>query len=494
MSSPAVEMIGISKSFPGVVALKNVSFEVESGEVHALVGENGAGKSTLIKVLGGIHLKDSGRIHLHGRPVEIWSPRRAMELGISVIHQELMLVPEMSIAQNLFLGRNPLRFGMLSVKKMNDATREILQRFELDLDPRTPMRRLGIAIQQMVEVAKAVSMNAEIIVMDEPTATLTSQETEQLFALIARLKREGVGVVYISHRLEEIFRIADRTTVLRDGSTVGTLTSGEMTHAGIVKLMVGRDIEQFFVKTNEPSSEEALRVEGLTNEKIRGVSFRVRKGEILGMAGLIGSGRTETARAIIGADPLSSGSIVVGGRQVRISSPRDAVRNGIGYLSEDRKKYGIIPDMSIGSNISITVLQKFARAGVLNVRRRNSMAEDFRRKLSIRSTSVAMLIKNLSGGNQQKVLMARWLAAGVPVLIFDEPTRGIDVGAKHEVYTLMSDLARQGFAIVMISSELGEILAMSDRILVMYNGKAAGELDRKDATQERIMQLATGGT
>jgi ribose transport system ATP-binding protein len=492
MSAAAVEMINISKRFPGVVALKNVSFEVDRGEVHALVGENGAGKSTLIKVLGGIHAKDSGQIHLRGAPVDIYSPRRAMELGISVIHQELMLVPEMSIAQNLFLGRSPLRFGVLSPKRMNDATREILDRFEIDLDPRTPVRRLGIAIQQMVEVAKAVSMNAEIIVMDEPTATLTTQETEQLFALIERLKKQGVSVVYISHRLEEIFRIADRTTVLRDGSTVGTLTSGEMNHGSIVKLMVGRDINQFFVKTNVPSTEEALSVEGLTNDKIHDVSFHIARGEILGVAGLIGSGRTETARAIIGVDH-ASGSIRVNGRAVRISSPRDAIRNGIGYLSEDRKKYGIIPDMTIGANISLAVLSRFSRAGVLNLRGRNLMAESFRQKLSIRSTSIQMLIKNLSGGNQQKVLMARWLATEVPVLIFDEPTRGIDVGAKHEVYMLMSDLARQGLAIMMISSELAEILAMSDRVLVMDNGRVAGELLRQDATQEKIMQLATGG-
>jgi ribose transport system ATP-binding protein len=486
-------MINISKRFPGVVALKNVSFEVDKGEVHALVGENGAGKSTLIKVLGGIHAKDSGQIHLRGAPVDIYSPRRAMELGISVIHQELMLVPEMSIAQNLFLGRSPLRFGVLSMKRMNAATKEILDRFEIDIDPRTPMRRLGIAIQQMVEVAKAVSLNAEIIVMDEPTATLTTQETEQLFALIGRLKKQGVSIVYISHRLEEIFRIADRTTVLRDGTTVGTLSSADMNHGSIVKLMVGRDVDQFFVKTNVPSAEEALRVEGLSNERIHDVSFHIAKGEILGVAGLIGSGRTETARAIIGVDRISSGSIRVHGRAVKISNPRDAIRNGIGYLSEDRKKYGIIPDMTIGSNISLAVLSRFSRAGVLNLRGRNLMAESFRRKLSIRSTSVQMLIKNLSGGNQQKVLMARWLATEVPVLIFDEPTRGIDVGAKHEVYMLMSDLAQQGLAIMMISSELGEILAMSDRVLVMDNGRVAGELPRQDATQEKIMQLATGG-
>lgn len=486
-------MIDISKRFPGVVALKNVSFGVEKGEVHALVGENGAGKSTLIKVLGGIYMRDSGQIKLRGKPVEIGSPRKAIELGISIIHQELMLVPEMSIAQNLFLGRSALKFGVLDTKKMNAVTREILDRFEIDIDPRTLMRRLGIAMQQMVEIAKAVSLNSEILIMDEPTATLTTQETEQLFALISRLSKQGVSIIYISHRLEEIFRIADRTTVLRDGSTVETLGAGDMNPTRIIKLMVGRDIDQLFVKTNVPTAEEAMRVEGLSSVKVHDISLRIAKGEILGVAGLMGSGRTEMARAIIGVDPISSGTIYLGGRKVRISNPGDALLSGIGYLSEDRKKYGIIPEMSIGSNIALAVLKKLSTAGILNLKGKKNLADSFRRKLSIRSTSINMLIKNLSGGNQQKVLMARWLATEVPVLIFDEPTRGIDVGAKQEVYMLMSDLARQGLAIMMISSELREILAMSDRIVVMYNGGIAGELTPQEATQEKILHLATGG-
>jgi ribose transport system ATP-binding protein len=493
MNAPAVEMIGISKTFPGVVALKDVSFGVERGEVHALVGENGAGKSTLMKVLGGIYMRDSGQIKLRGKLVEIGSPRKAIELGISIIHQELMLVPEMSIAQNLFLGRSLRTVGVLNSRKMNEATREILARFEIDIDPKTPMRRLGIAMQQMVEIAKAVSLNSEILVMDEPTATLTTQETEQLFSLINRLRTDGVSIIYISHRLEEIFRIADRTTVLRDGSTVETLGPEEMNPARIIKLMVGRDIDQLFVKTNVPTSEEALRIEGLSSDKVRDISLRISKGEILGVAGLMGSGRTEMARAIIGVDPVTSGAIFLNGRKVRISNPREAIRNGIGYLSEDRKKHGIIPDMSVASNIAIAVLKRLSTAGVLNLKGKRTLAEGFRRRLSIRSPSIQVLIKNLSGGNQQKVLIARWLATEVPVLIFDEPTRGIDVGAKHEVYMLMSDLARQGLAVMMISSELREILAMSDRIVVMYNGRIAGELTPETATQEKILHLATGG-
>ena len=493
MNAPAVEMIGISKTFPGVVALKDVSFGVERGEVHALVGENGAGKSTLMKVLGGIYMRDSGQIKLRGKLVEIGSPRKAIELGISIIHQELMLVPEMSIAQNLFLGRSLRTAGVLNSRKMNEATREILARFEIDIDPKTPMRRLGIAMQQMVEIAKAVSLNSDILVMDEPTATLTTQETEQLFSLINRIRTDGVSIIYISHRLEEIFRIADRTTVLRDGSTVETLGPEEMNPARIIKLMVGRDIDQLFVKTNVPTSEEALRIEGLSSDSVHDISLRISKGEILGVAGLMGSGRTEMARAIIGVDPVTSGAIFLNGRKVRISNPREAIRNGIGYLSEDRKKHGIIPDMSVGSNIAIAVLKRLSTAGVLNLKGKRTLAEDFRRRLSIRSPSIQVLIKNLSGGNQQKVLIARWLATEVPVLIFDEPTRGIDVGAKHEVYMLMSDLARQGLAVMMISSELREILAMSDRIVVMYSGRITGELTRETATQEKILHLATGG-
>jgi ribose transport system ATP-binding protein len=466
---------------------------VQPGEVHALVGENGAGKSTLIKVLGGIYRRDEGEIHIRGRPVEIDSPHRATELGISIIHQELMLVPDMSVAQNVFLGRSPSRFGVLTPARMNAQAAEILERFEVSIDPRTPIRELGIAQQQMVEIAKAVSRQVQILVMDEPTATLTHKEIEQLFALIQRLKSQGVSVIYISHRLEEIFRIADRVTVLRDGATVETFGIKEADTARIVRLMVGRDLSDMFVKKDAAVGAEVLRVENLTSTKVRGISFAVRQGEIVGVAGLMGAGRTEMAHALFGLDPLTDGAIYVRGKKVRIKSPRDALAHGIGYLSEDRKRYGIIPQMSVESNVSIAILGRLCTLGVMRKKLRRELGSTYQERLRIRAPSMEALIKNLSGGNQQKALIARWLATDAPLLILDEPTRGIDVGAKHEIYALMSELAHQGIAILMISSELREVLAMSDRILVMHDGALAGVLEGEGATQEGIMSLAMGG-
>jgi len=493
MSQPMVEMLSISKSFPGVLALRGVSLAVQPGEVHALVGENGAGKSTLMKVLGGIYSRDAGEIRIQGHPVEIHSPHRATELGISIIHQELMLVPDMSVAQNIFLGRSPSRAGVLNPRRMNAQAAEILGRFELFIDPRTPIRKLGIAQQQMVEIAKAVSRNVRILVMDEPTATLTTKEIEQLFALIHRLKGEGVSIIYISHRLEEIFRIADRVTVLRDGATVETLGIEEADTARVVRLMVGRELTDMFVKKDVPIGEEVLRVENLSSGKVRRINFRVSKGEIVGIAGLVGAGRTEMAQAIFGLDPIRSGAIYLHGRKVTIRNPTDALRHGIGYLSEDRKRYGVVPEMSVESNVSLAVLDRLCLFGVLRKRLRRELGERYQRKLQIKTPSMDALIKNLSGGNQQKVLIARWLATDAPLLILDEPTRGIDVGAKHEIYALMCDLAAQGFGIVMISSELPEVIAMSDRIMVMHNGEIAGVVEPPGATQEAIIKLAMGG-
>ena len=493
MSQPMVEMRNISKSFPGVHALRAVSLAVQPGEVHALVGENGAGKSTLMKVLGGIYSRDAGEILIGGRPVEIDSPHRATELGISIIHQELMLVPDMSVAQNIFLGRSPARIGILTPGRMNALATEILERSGLFIDPRTPIRKLGIAQKQMVEIAKAVSRNVRILVMDEPTATLTNKEIETLFTLIQRLKGEGVSIIYISHRLEEIFRIADRVTVLRDGATVETLGIEEVDTARVVRLMVGRDLTDMFVKKNAVIGEEVLRVEDLSSRKVRGISFRVAKGGIVGVAGLMGAGRTEMAHAIFGLDPIQSGSVYMHGRKVRIHSPTDALRHGIGYLSEDRKRYGVVPEMSVESNVGLAVLDRLCRFGVLRSRLRRELGERYRVRLQIKTTSMDALIKNLSGGNQQKALIARWLATDAPLLILDEPTRGIDVGAKHEIYALMCDLAAQGFGIIMISSELREVIAMSDRIVVMHEGEIAGVVEATGATQEAIIKLAMGG-
>jgi ribose transport system ATP-binding protein len=492
MNSPIVEMSNISKSFPGVCALKNVNFAVNKGEVHALVGENGAGKSTLIKILGGIYRKDSGQIKLRGSPVEISSPQHAIENGISVIHQELMLVPEMTIAQNIFLGRCPSRWGVLECNKMNARADELLNRFDLKVDAKTPVKRLGIGQQQMVEIVKAVSLNASVLVMDEPTAPLTDNEIVQLFSLIQKLKLEGVSIIYISHRLEEVFQIADRVTVLRDGSTIATMDIEQADAANIIRLMVGREIGELFVKENIPTDEEILRTENLSSKKVSNISFHINKGEIIGVAGLIGSGRTELAQAIFGVDQLTSGCVYIKGERVRIRSPQEAISNGIYYLSEDRKHLGIIPEMSVESNISIAVLPKCSTGFVVRKKAKRTLGETYQKKLSIKSSSMHVPVKSLSGGNQQKVLIARGLATSVPVLIFDEPTRGIDVGAKHEIYSIMSKLAQQGYAIIMISSELREIIAMSDRILVMHAGEIAGEITPKDATQENILNLAMG--
>jgi ribose transport system ATP-binding protein len=495
MSDVLVAMSGIDKSFPGVRALDQCRFELCRGEVHALVGENGAGKSTLMKVLAGVYAKDAGQILYKGAEVEIPSPRAARDLGISLIHQELNLMPHLTVAQNIFVGREPrrkLRF-LMDEKAINAQAAVLLERLNLRLDPRTRVSDLTVAKQQMVEIAKALSFRSEVLIMDEPTAALTEGEIEDLFRIIRQLRQEGVGVVHISHRLEELQLISDRITVMRDGRYVDTVATRDAAIDRIIHMMVGRTIYEGAPEV--PGLEErevALEVRHLNRGRnVRDVSFTLREGEILGFAGLVGAGRTEVARAIFGADPIDSGEILVRGRPVRIRTPRDAVRHGIAYLSEDRKRYGLALGMDVETNVVLATMSRFLRPlGWVNTSKTRETAQRYVEALRIRTPSLLQKAKNLSGGNQQKVVIGKWLTADTEVLIFDEPTRGIDVGAKSEIYRLLSDLAKRGKAIVVISSELPEILRMSHRILVMCEGRITGELS-SGATQEEIMTYAT---
>ncbi|HVY21387.1 MAG TPA: sugar ABC transporter ATP-binding protein [Bauldia sp.] len=490
-----VEMTGIEKSFPGVHALSRARFDLNAGEVHALMGENGAGKSTLMKILAGVYTRDAGEIRLNGEPVEIKSPHEAQKLGITIIHQELSLMRHLTAAQNIFIGREPRTFGglLLDEKKLNAQAAAIFHSMHLVLDPRVVVETLTIAKQQMVEIAKALSFNSRVLIMDEPTAALNDAEIAELFAIIAKLKAEGVGIVYISHKMDEIKRIADRVTVMRDGEFVGTVPAATTPIETIISMMVGRTL------TNETATAPAradapiaLEIRGFRRGKeIRDVSFSVRKGEILGLAGLMGAGRTEVARAIFGADPVEAGEIFVDGKQVAIRAPRDAVRAGIGYLSEDRKHFGLITGMDVRNNVAMASIERFtSRGGVLREDKMRDAAVKFIRQLTIKTPSDTQEARLLSGGNQQKVVIAKWLLRDCPILIFDEPTRGIDVGAKSEIYKLLNSLAAQGRAIIMISSELPEILRLSHRIAVMCEGRLTGVLPG-GSSQEEIMRLAT---
>jgi len=496
MGDVLVLMEGIEKTFPGVHALSQCQFELRHGEVHALVGENGAGKSTLMKVLAGVYAKDAGRIFYKGKEVEVPNPRAAQHLGISMIHQELNLMPHLTVAQNIFIGREPrrnVRF-MLDEKAINEQAQQLFARMHLNLDPRTKVADLTVAKQQMVEIAKALSFNAEVLIMDEPTAALTESEIDELFRIIRDLRAKGVGVVHISHRLEELKQISDRVTVMRDGRYIDTVQTQEAAIDRIISMMVGRTIYEATPEVPEkPSEEIVLEVRDLKRGNvIRDVNFNLRKGEILGFAGLVGAGRTEVARAVFGADPVDSGEVYVHGKRVHIKSPNDAVRHGIGYLSEDRKRYGLALGMNVEENIILAAFKKFLGAiGWVNRSKIRTTAQSFVAALTIKTPSLEQKVRNLSGGNQQKVIIGKWLTADTSILIFDEPTRGIDVGAKSEIYRLLNDLAQQGKSIIMISSELPEILRMSHRVVVMCEGRVTGELNIADATQEKIMQYAT---
>lgn len=496
MDNVLLLMEGIDKTFPGVRALDQAQFELRAGEVHALVGENGAGKSTLMKVLAGVYNKDAGHIRYQGKEVEIPNPRAAQALGISMIHQELNLMPHLTLAQNVFIGREPrqgVRF-MLAEKQINAQTQALFDSMHLKLDPRTRVADLTVATQQMVEIAKALSFDSQVLIMDEPTAALTEAEIAELFRTIRQLRDKGVGIVYISHRLEELKQIADRITVMRDGRYVGTEDAQTIAIDRIISMMVGRTIFESTPEVPEhPDEEVVLEVKNLNRgSAVRDVSFKLRKGEILGFAGLMGAGRTEVARVVFGADAPDSGEIYVHGKQVDIRHPRHAVRHGIGYLSEDRKRYGLALGMDVEANIVLASFQKFlGLLGVVNNGKTHATGKHYVEALTIKTPSLQQKVKNLSGGNQQKVVIGKWLTADTDVLIFDEPTRGIDVGAKSEIYHLLNELAGQGKSIIMISSELPEILRMSHRIIVMCEGRITGELTAAEATQERIMTYAT---
>ncbi|MFD5214470.1 sugar ABC transporter ATP-binding protein [Microbacterium sp. NPDC058345] len=497
MSEPILRVEGISKGFPGVQALQDVHLEVRSGEVLVLVGENGAGKSTLMKILSGIYTRDEGTIHFEGEPVELTSPLQAQQLGITIIHQELNMMPDLTVAQNIYIGREPKNGPFLSERALNRQAAELLQRLNIDLDARQKVGELTVAEQQMVEIAKALSFNAKVLIMDEPTSALTDAEVETLFVLIEQLKARGTGVVYISHRMDELRRLADRVSVLRDGTYIGTLEKSEISVPKIIEMMVGRAIDEGTRPTAREHQDDpvVLDVQGLsTKALLKDVSFQLHQGEILGFAGLMGAGRTETARAIIGADRRDAGTITVAGRAARIRQPEDAVKRGIGYLSEDRKLLGLMLDQDVTFNTVLASLDSYANAiGWMGDRKAKGQTKDYVKQLRVKTPSVNQIVKLLSGGNQQKVVIARWLMRDCDILIFDEPTRGIDVGAKEEIYRLMQQLAASGKSIIVISSELPEILRVANRIAVFANGRITGTLRNEEASQEKIMQLAAHG-
>lgn len=494
MGEQLLVMSGIVKSFPGVRALNDVSLSVNSGEVHALVGENGAGKSTLMNVLNGIYKKDAGQIIYKGKEEQIDSPLSAQKLGIGMIHQELNLMPHLTVAENIFIGREPKTLGFLLDKtRANREARKLMESLHLNIDPNAIVKDLTVAKQQMVEIAKAMSYNSELLVMDEPTAALTESEIQELFHFIRRMRDAGRGIIYISHRLDELWEISDRITVMRDGQYVGTVQTNEVTKEKIISMMVGRVIyEEPKQESSVPSDAPViLEAKNLVAHNVKNVSFNLRKGEILGFAGLMGAGRTETMRALFGADPRAGGEIYMKGEKITVNSPSDAVQHGIGYLSEDRKAFGLAVGLAVRDNCVMANIPAYKKGLLIDDKKINATTNEYVEKIAIKTPSINQLIRNLSGGNQQKVVISKWLVKNCDVLIFDEPTRGIDVGAKSEIYKLMNILAEEGKSIIMISSELPELLRMSDRIVVMCEGCVTGELDISEATQTKIMTYAT---
>lgn len=485
---------GIRKAYPGVVALDGVDLDLFAGEVHVLLGENGAGKSTLMKIISGAVPRDAGEIRLNGVPVELAGPRQAQGLGIGIIYQEFNLVPHLSAGENILLGREPkLLPGVIDQRRLLREAQRQLDELGVAIDARAIVSRLSVAEQQMVEVAKALSLHARVLIMDEPTSALTAQEIAELFAAIRRLRERGVAIVYISHRMEELFAIGDRVTVLRDGRHVGTRRIQETDMAELVRLMVGRDLKDQFPKQRAAVGEEVLRVDRLRREGVlHDISFALRRGEVVGVAGLMGSGRTELARALFGADAIDGGRILVRGMERRIGSPREAIDLGLGFLTEDRKQQGLVLVLSVQENICLPSVGRWSRGGVVQTGRETDATARRIAELRIKTPGPGQRVGHLSGGNQQKVVLGKWLCTDADILIFDEPTRGIDVGAKVEIYQLINQLAARGAAILMISSELPEVLGMSDRILVMHGGRIAGEFTAADATQEKVLAAALG--
>lgn len=490
---PVLELKDVVKEYPGVLALDHMNLEVYPGEVHALMGENGAGKSTLIKAISGAIKANAGSILFDGNSYDSMTPALSKRLGIGVIYQEFNLVPELSVAENVFLGQKLTKGFVINRKLMNEKAKELMDEFGIEVDVTEEVKNLTVAYQQLVEIAKTISSDVKVLVMDEPSAPLTNREIDALFGIVRRLKEKGIAILYISHRMEEIFALSDRVTVMRDGKYVGTKMISDITQSELIKMMVGRSLEEQFPAVEKEIGEVALEVQDLcTEELLRNVGFQVHRGEILGLAGLVGAGRTETARAIFGADPRSSGRIIIHGVEKNITCPHAAISEGIAYIPEDRKRHGALLEMSIRENISFIAIKDISKFGFVDRKKDADMSDKYISELAVKTPTKEQLTKNLSGGNQQKVVLAKSLAGHSDIIIFDEPTRGIDVGAKKEIYMLMNELAAKGMAIIMISSEMPELLGMADRILVMHEGEITGELKREEATQERILELASG--
>ena len=485
-----VEMSGIRKSFYGVEVLHGVNFQLKAGTVHALMGENGAGKSTLMKALAGVHKFDAGVIKIEGKPAEIHSPSNARSLGVAMIQQELSPVAELTVAENIFLGREPVKMGFVDYKQLYRQTGELLDSLNIDINPKTKMKTLQMAEQQMIEIAKAISQNARIVIMDEPTSSITDREVDSLFRMIADMKARGTGIIYISHKMDEIFRIAAEITVLRDGGNVGTWKTNEIDTEQLICSMVGRELKSQFPKVEVPIGEPILEVRNLTRtNQYEDISFTLHRGEILGFVGLIGSGRTELMNTLFGITQPEKGKILLEGKEVTFKSPRDAMAHGIAYVTEDRKGEGVVLPMSIRHNTTLPSLKVFTKSGLLQRKAESDAVAQQVSSLNIKATSTLLPVKSLSGGNQQKVVLAKWMMTNPKIIIFDEPTRGIDVGSKAEIYKIMCDYAAQGNAVIMVSSEMPEAMGMSDRILVLSNHRCSGELKRSEFSQEAIVQM-----
>ncbi len=482
----------ISKLYPGVVALDDMNMEFREGEIHAIVGENGAGKSTMIKTISGAIEPTSGTIEINGEVFDKLTPKLSRQKGVAVIYQEFTLVPVLSAADNIFMGEYMLNGMVLDRKAMEEKTRELFDRLHVNIDPKAKVADLTTGFQQIVEIAKAISKDAKVLIMDEPSAPLTITEVEAMYEIVDRLKAEGVTIIYISHRMEEIFRLSDRVSVIRDGKYITTLNTAETNKQELIKLMVGRELNETYPERENPSGEIIMKLNKVSGNGVKDISFEVKRGEILGLGGLVGAGRTELAQLIFGSEPITSGEIIYKGEILHVRNCQQAIEKGIAMIPEDRKRHGVILDMSIKDNTTMPCLKKISPKSIINTKKEMEVTENYRKSLLIKTPTIEQLVKNLSGGNQQKVVLAKWLAMNPDVIIFDEPTRGIDVGAKHEIYEIMNELANEGKAIIMISSDMEELIGMSDRIVVLCKGRVAGSIEKQEISQESILTKAAG--